>query len=153
MNDLGSLTDEQLVGARRAVEALGGGVDEIDASAVEVRSVADAGERGFFRPDEEDRLLGWFARFLTVRSGLWEVLDDISGWVGGDPRRHPRQLPIRRLTNNRTTRAASRRTRWLFCQGNGAKAQRRTGAQERALCREFQDAGPWLDRGRWTRWA
>ena len=57
------VNDEQLAGARRAVEALAGGVDEVAGSAGEIRSVADTGDRGFFRPDEEDRLLGWFARF------------------------------------------------------------------------------------------
>ncbi len=30
--------------------------------------------RGYFRPSEEGPLLDWFARFLTVRAGLWDVI-------------------------------------------------------------------------------
>jgi hypothetical protein len=85
--DVDSVTDEQLIGARRAVEALADGATEMDASAADIRGAADAGERGYFRPEEESVLLDWFARFLTVRFGLWEVLEEISGWVVGDLRR------------------------------------------------------------------
>jgi hypothetical protein len=80
------VTDELLEGACRAVEALADGVVGLDASVAEL-SIAAAVERGYFTPEEEELLLGWFARFLTVRSGLWDVLDDISTLVEGDLRR------------------------------------------------------------------
>ena len=47
-------------------------------------AVATAVDRGFFRPDEEDLLIDWFARFLTVRDGLWELLGELIGAQGGD---------------------------------------------------------------------
>ncbi|MCG8457839.1 MAG: hypothetical protein MI919_16305 [Holophagales bacterium] len=72
----------------------------VEQSAAAVVSLADAVEelladppadavdravsRGWFRPGEEDSLVGWFARFLTVRDGLWEVLADLLGARGGD---------------------------------------------------------------------
>jgi len=41
-------------------------------------------ERGHFTPNEEQRLVGWFARFLTVRDSLWEVIDEASLPIGDD---------------------------------------------------------------------
>ncbi|MEM8993930.1 MAG: YiiX/YebB-like N1pC/P60 family cysteine hydrolase, partial [Acidobacteriota bacterium] len=40
--------------------------------------------RGLFRPGEEEVLVAWFARFLTVRDGLWDVLADLIGARDGD---------------------------------------------------------------------
>lgn len=34
-------------------------------------------ERGYFRPDEDDRLRAWFARYLTARAALLETIDDL----------------------------------------------------------------------------
>ncbi len=45
--------------------------------------IADAVDRGLFRPAEEAALLAWFARFLTIRSELWEVIGDVSAPVDG----------------------------------------------------------------------
>jgi hypothetical protein len=47
-------------------------------------AVATAVERGFFRPAEEDLVIDWFARFLTVRDALWELLGELIGAQGGD---------------------------------------------------------------------
>ncbi|MEM1180899.1 MAG: YiiX/YebB-like N1pC/P60 family cysteine hydrolase [Acidobacteriota bacterium] len=66
--------------ALRALLAAAGGL--LDAPPR--RAVAAAEDRGFFRPDEEEALVDWFARFLTVRDGLWEVLADLIGARGGD---------------------------------------------------------------------
>ena len=79
--------DEFVVGSRRAVEALALAVDELAAIVPEEAQLARAVNRGHFRPDEEAALLSWFARFLTIRTGLWEVLGDVSRPVGGSVRR------------------------------------------------------------------
>ena len=34
-------------------------------------------ERGAFRPTEDEAIGYWFARFLTVREGLWSVIDEV----------------------------------------------------------------------------
>ena len=40
--------------------------------------------RSFFRPAEEDELVDYFARFLSVRAGLWEVLSELAAVRDGD---------------------------------------------------------------------
>ena len=47
-------------------------------------AVSSGANRGFFRPAEEELLIDWFARFLTVRSALWELLGELVGAQGGD---------------------------------------------------------------------
>ena len=81
------IEDEFVVGSRRAVEALGLAVDELAAIVPDQSIIGSAVGRGHFRPDEEAALLSWFARFLTIRNGLWEVLGDVSRPVGGSVRR------------------------------------------------------------------
>jgi hypothetical protein len=79
--------EEFVVGSRRAVEALGLAVDELAAIVPEKSLLEGATQRGHFRPDDEAVLLAWYARFLTIRNGLWEVLGDVSRPVGGSVRR------------------------------------------------------------------
>jgi len=38
--------------------------------------------RGYFRPVEDTRLRAWFARFLSVRAGLLETIEDLARAVG-----------------------------------------------------------------------
>jgi len=75
--------DEFLTGCRRAVTALADAVDELDDAVPGDEITRAAAERGFFPPDDEAVLLAWFARFLTVRTGLWEVLGDVSAPLEG----------------------------------------------------------------------
>jgi hypothetical protein len=76
-------TNEFFSGCRRAVSALAAAVDEIDTTKPDAATIAAAADRGVFRPAEEADLLAWFARFLTIRSELWEVIGDVSDAVGG----------------------------------------------------------------------
>ena len=71
-----------LAGCRRAVSSLAAAVDEIDGT-IPTQMIADAVDRGLFRPREEAALLAWFARFLTIRSELWEVIGDVSAPIDG----------------------------------------------------------------------
>jgi len=80
-------TNEFLTGCRRAVSALSTAVDEIAANAPDSRLLADAATRNVFSPEDEAALLSWFARFLTVRSGLWEVVGDVSAPLDGSVER------------------------------------------------------------------
>ncbi len=72
-----------LVGARRALASLGDSVGAVLDGAPDPAILASARRRGHFRPTEEETLLGWFAHFLTVRNGLWEVVEEVSRPVGG----------------------------------------------------------------------
>jgi hypothetical protein len=80
-------TDEFFAGCRRAVAALADAVEVLESGVPDRRLLEAAVERGHCRPEEEAELLSWFARFLTVRSDLWEVLGDVSRPVGGSVRR------------------------------------------------------------------
>ena len=51
----------------------------------EIRTgIARAVACGHFRPAEEERLQLWLARFLTVRQGLWEVVEEGRSAIGSD---------------------------------------------------------------------
>ncbi|MCP4895926.1 MAG: hypothetical protein GY906_03040, partial [bacterium] len=78
---------EHLRGMRRAVESLADSTSELDERTPGSSTLATVTERGHFRPDEEASLLAWFARFLTVRNGLWEVLGEVSAPVRGSVHR------------------------------------------------------------------
>ncbi len=75
--------DELVAGASRAVQALADAVPALIGGVP--RCLLDDGaiQRAVFRPDEEEELLVWFAHFLTVRNGLWEILGEVSRPVGG----------------------------------------------------------------------
>ncbi len=72
----------------------------IESSALALRSLIDAAgglesvevlrqhldmavARGYFRPAEEDRLMAWMGALLSVRSGLWEILEEVSEPIEG----------------------------------------------------------------------
>ena len=78
--------EDFFTGCRRAVSSLAAAVDEID-GAIPGEMIANAVDRGLFRPREEAALLAWFARFLTVRSELWDVMGDVSAPVNGQVER------------------------------------------------------------------
>jgi hypothetical protein len=46
--------------------------------------IREATRRGYFRPAEEEHLICWFARFLTVRSALWQEIAELSESVPDD---------------------------------------------------------------------
>ena len=69
------LADQHLA----AVTALGAAVPGIDTPERLHELLRPAVERGHFRPSEEEQLRTWFARFLTVRQGLWEVMEEAAG--------------------------------------------------------------------------
>jgi hypothetical protein len=62
----------------RVLDALAAAVPGLERAA-DRAGVAQAVSRGHFTPSEEERLMEWFARALTVRAGLWQVIRDASG--------------------------------------------------------------------------
>ncbi|MCH9650104.1 MAG: hypothetical protein K0U98_17845 [Deltaproteobacteria bacterium] len=65
----------------RAYASLAPSAVELERVAAESLDLAEGLTRGFFRPAEEEPLRLWFARFLTVREGLWEVIQEASEGV------------------------------------------------------------------------
>jgi len=76
--------DELVTGLSRALEALAEALPGLVGNVPRCLRDDSACRRGVFRPDEEEELLVWFARFLTVRNGLWEILGEVSRPVGGE---------------------------------------------------------------------
>ena len=74
------------VGWARAVRALSPAVDGLAAS-FDRGAAEAAGLRGWFRPEEEEALTLWFARFLTARAALWQVIGEVRAALPGDPTR------------------------------------------------------------------
>jgi len=74
---------EILIGSTRAVASLAQAVGGLTADLSPSLPARGPGTRGHFRPSEEEELFEWFARFLTVRSALWEVLGEVSRPVDG----------------------------------------------------------------------
>jgi hypothetical protein len=70
----------------RAVAALADALPGLERS-VDRDQLGRAAARGYLRPEEEERLLDWFARLLTVREGLWQVIAEVSEPIEGDPGR------------------------------------------------------------------
>jgi len=57
--------------------------EETETAAEEMAFLPEAVSRGYFRPEEEASLFHWFARFLSVREALWEVVEEATAAVGG----------------------------------------------------------------------
>ena len=73
--------------AARAFDSLLDAADRLRADAPGPRLLRPADERGYFRPDEENTLLSWFGRFLTVREGLWQLISEGATRLEQDPER------------------------------------------------------------------
>ena len=86
------VSEQVVLTARRTLDGLGPAVAELEADG-RALELAPSVDRGYFSPSEEERLLVWFGRFLTVRAGLWEVIADLTPAVGRTLRRvrHPQQ--------------------------------------------------------------
>jgi hypothetical protein len=70
-------------GAARALRSLLEAAGALDRTA-ERAALAEARQRGYFTPAEEEGLIAWFARLLTVRSALWEVIGELSAALPKD---------------------------------------------------------------------
>ncbi len=72
---------DNIISSLRALEAA---IVEIE-SADQIRIDIENGiKRDFFRPQEDERLWNWFTRFLTIRAGLWEIINETSDLLHND---------------------------------------------------------------------
>lgn len=51
--------------------------DQIESDALSEQELAVITERGDLRPGEDEAIGYWFARFLSVRDSLWELIEDV----------------------------------------------------------------------------
>ena len=51
--------------------------DDLEQDAMSVAALDEIIRRGEFRPDEDEAIGYWFARFLSVRESLWDVIEDV----------------------------------------------------------------------------
>jgi len=72
---------------RLSLASLEPAVESLCGESAPREAVRESAQRGYFRPEEEESLRAWFARFLSVREGLWQVIEDGSEPIEGDPRR------------------------------------------------------------------
>lgn len=70
------------------INALLTAVPELEAQALPETSRESIVKRGFFRPDENEAVAHWFARFLTQREALWAVINEVDASL---------DLPLRQL--------------------------------------------------------
>jgi hypothetical protein len=76
---------ELVLGASKAMRSLHDAAAALSGSAPPIDQ-EELANRGHFRPLEEGPLLAWFARFLTIRESLWEVITEVSDPFDGNPR-------------------------------------------------------------------
>lgn len=65
-----------------AIRGLLAAVAQLEDDAPERAVLGAIAERGEFRPSEDEALGFWFARFLTVRQSLWDLIGDAQTAVG-----------------------------------------------------------------------
>ena len=63
--------------AARAVTSLAPSLRGLEDAEAEIDDARRAAARGHFTPAEDERVHAWFARYLTARAGLLEVIDDL----------------------------------------------------------------------------
>ncbi len=51
--------------------------EQIEADAPSASDLQAIIQRGDFRPEEDEAIGYWFARFLSVRESLWDVIEDV----------------------------------------------------------------------------
>lgn len=69
---------QQIKNILNALYSLQDSITNLESVDQEREDIKQAIARGYFRPQEDQRLWNWFARFLTVREGLWEIIDEVS---------------------------------------------------------------------------
>ncbi len=69
--------NELIAGGARAIRSLSPALAGIQDCPIELDDVRRAAQRGHFTPAEDQRVHAWFARYLTARGGLLEVVGDL----------------------------------------------------------------------------
>lgn len=71
---------------QRSYESLRLALDELTQNKPEKATIQTAIQRGYFTPEEDDQLWSLMARYLTIRIGFWEIINDMSSHFADDSR-------------------------------------------------------------------
>jgi hypothetical protein len=71
------MPDERLRSAARSIASLAPAVSGLDDLTAQLADIERAGLRGYFTPDEDERIRARFARYLTARAGLLQTIDEL----------------------------------------------------------------------------
>lgn len=77
-------TINRLINARRAYTSLSEALDEFKRSQPEQSAIDAAIQRGYFIPEEDDFLWSLVSRYLTIRVGFWELIEEMSAYFSDD---------------------------------------------------------------------
>ncbi len=69
---------------QRAYHSLSNALLDLKAEQPEQSTIDYAIERGYFLPEEDDALWSLVSRFLTIRQGFWEIIDNMSAHFSDD---------------------------------------------------------------------
>ena len=69
---------------QRAYHSLTEALKNLDAEQPEKTTINGAIERGYFLPEEDDLLWSLISRYLTIRAGFWELINDMSAHFSDD---------------------------------------------------------------------
>lgn len=70
--------------AHRAYHSLSDALDEFKRSQPEQTTIDKAIQRGYFIPEEDDVLWSLVSRYLTIRFGFWELIEEMSSHFSDD---------------------------------------------------------------------
>jgi uncharacterized protein YycO len=73
-----------LQNTQRAYSSLTSALQNLEKDQPEQMTINTAIKRGYFLPEEDDELWSLISRFLTVRSGFWDVVHDMSSHFSDD---------------------------------------------------------------------
>lgn len=69
---------------QRAYLSLSTALNDLKAEQPEQSVIDTAIERGYFKPEEDDSLWSLISRYLTIRAGFWEIIDEMSAHFSDD---------------------------------------------------------------------
>ena len=73
-----------LTNAHRAYNSLSEALDEFKYSQPEQTAIDAAIQRGYFIPQEDDYLWSLVSRYMTIRIGFWELIEETSEYFSDD---------------------------------------------------------------------
>jgi hypothetical protein len=71
----------RLEAAARTVASIAPSVRDLVKDEAVLADARSAAARGYLTPDEDERMRAWFARFLTTRAALLEMIDELAPFV------------------------------------------------------------------------
>lgn len=78
------MQNQLLTNAHRAFTSLSDALEEFKRSKPEQSAIDAAIQRGYFIPEEDDFLWSMVSRYLTIRLGFWELIEEMSAHFSDD---------------------------------------------------------------------